>query len=86
MSQNPPFMKLEPADGRITPSQPTDPNDFLSPDNPAMILPLILLSVLWRRSGGVSARQRGMARRGSGVRHLRLRAAVDVEPARERFV
>ncbi len=44
MSQNPPLMKLEPADGRITPSQPTDPNDFLSPDNPAMILPLILLS------------------------------------------
>jgi len=44
MSQNPPLMKLEPADGSISPSQPADPNDFLSPDNPAMILPLTLLS------------------------------------------
>jgi M6 family metalloprotease-like protein len=44
MWQNPPLMKLEPADGSIAPSQPADPNDFLSPDNPAMILPLTLLS------------------------------------------
>jgi hypothetical protein len=66
MSQNPPLMKLEPADGSIAPSQPADPNDFFSPDNPAMILPLTLLSyfgegqevfrldnVAWR-NGGIS--------------------------------
>jgi hypothetical protein len=66
MSQNPPLMKLEPADGSIAPSQPADANDFFSPDNPAMILPLTLLSyfgegqevfrldnVAWR-NGGIS--------------------------------
>jgi len=39
MGQDPPILKLEPADGTIAPGQPTDPNDFFSPVNAAMILP-----------------------------------------------
>ena len=30
MSQDPPLLKLEPADGNIQPGQSTDPNDFVS--------------------------------------------------------
>jgi hypothetical protein len=44
MSQDPPILKLEPADGNISPSQPTDPNDFFSPDNPSMIQPIAFFS------------------------------------------
>ncbi len=64
MGQDPPIMKLEPADGRIMPSEPTDPYDFVSPDNPAAAYPSILRSyfgggqevfridnVVWRDGG-----------------------------------
>jgi hypothetical protein len=44
MSQNPPILKLEPADGNIQPGQSTDPNDFYSPDNPSMIRPGVFFS------------------------------------------
>jgi hypothetical protein len=44
MSQNPPLMKLEPADGAIAPGEPTQADDFLSPENPYMILPMVLTS------------------------------------------
>jgi hypothetical protein len=44
MSQDPPILKLEPADGNILPSRPTDPNDFYSPDNPWMIQPGVFFS------------------------------------------
>jgi hypothetical protein len=44
MWQDPPILKLEPADGAILPSQPVDPHDFASPDNPAAIYPIVLYS------------------------------------------
>jgi hypothetical protein len=66
MSQDPPILKLEPADGTVLPSQPTDPNDFFSPDNASMIQPAMFSSyigdgqevfrldhVAWR-NGGIS--------------------------------
>ena len=41
MSQDPPLVKLEPADQLIAPHEPFDPDDFLSPDTPAMFLPFV---------------------------------------------
>ena len=42
--QNPPLIKMEPADGSIVPGVPIDPNDLASPDNPAMVSPFVLWS------------------------------------------
>jgi hypothetical protein len=44
MWQDPPIVKLEPADGHITPGAPLDPLDFLYPENPVMLRPLVLRS------------------------------------------
>ena len=44
MWQDPPLVKLEPADGEIAPSEPLDPNDFISPDNPALKRPFVVRS------------------------------------------
>ena len=52
-NQDPPIVKVEPADGSITPSSVTDPYDFLYPGNARWTPPLILYP-LWRRDGGVS--------------------------------
>jgi M6 family metalloprotease-like protein len=64
MGQDPPVVKLEPADGTIAPNQPLDPNDFVYPENPELLRPLILRSyygdrdavfqienVVWRDGG-----------------------------------
>jgi hypothetical protein len=66
MAQDPPIVKLEPADGSIQPSQPLDVNDLASPDNPLLLRPMVLFSyygdnqevfrienVAWR-DGGIS--------------------------------
>ncbi len=52
MSQNPPIVKLEPADGSIQPSQPLDVNDLASPENPLLFgrWPSIRISIMARRS------------------------------------
>jgi hypothetical protein len=44
MSQNPPIVKVEPADGSITPSRPTDPYNFVYPGNPYWTPPMVLYS------------------------------------------
>ena len=44
MAQNPPIVKLEPADGYIRPGGPLDPADFVYPDNPALLRPLVVRS------------------------------------------
>jgi carbohydrate binding protein with CBM6 domain len=43
-TQDPPIVKVEPADGSITPSSVTDPYDFLYPGNARWTAPLILYS------------------------------------------
>ncbi len=62
-SQNPPMVALEPADGMIRPNEPMDLRDFVHPDNPALLRPLVLRSyygdqevvrldnVVWRNGG-----------------------------------
>jgi hypothetical protein len=44
MWQDPPLMKLEPADGSAVPGTGADPGNFFHPDNPAMILPMTFRS------------------------------------------
>lgn len=45
MWQDPPILKLEPADGSIRPgNEPIDVNDFLSPGNPHQVRPMVLSS------------------------------------------
>ena len=44
MWQDPPLVKLEPADGEIAPNQPLDPNDFISPENPELSRPFVVRS------------------------------------------
>lgn len=44
MWQDPPLIKLEPADGNIRPEHGLDPQDFFYPENPAMVLPMVLRS------------------------------------------
>jgi M6 family metalloprotease-like protein len=44
MGQYPPIVKVEPADGNIPTSHPTDPFDFLYPGNPSWTPPLALYS------------------------------------------
>jgi hypothetical protein len=44
MWQDPPLVKLEPADGTNAPNQPLDPNDFLYPGNPGLTAPFIARS------------------------------------------
>ncbi len=44
MWQDPPVVKLEPADGDIQPNQPLDPHDFAYTENPALLRPMILQS------------------------------------------
>jgi hypothetical protein len=44
MWQDPPIVKLEPADGRIAPEQALDPYDFVYPENPALLRPLVFRS------------------------------------------
>ena len=44
MWQDPPVVKLEPADGRIVPNEPLDPNDFVYPENPLLLRPMVLRS------------------------------------------
>ena len=39
MWQDPPIVKLEPADGINAPNEPLDPNDFLYPENPELLRP-----------------------------------------------
>jgi hypothetical protein len=64
MWQDPPLVKLEPADGSIQPEHAIDPHDFLYPENPAMRLPMMFRSyyhdgdevfridsVAWRNGG-----------------------------------
>jgi hypothetical protein len=64
MWQDPPLVKLEPADGEIAPNQALDPNDFISPENPELRRPFVVRSyyddrdeifridnVVWRDDG-----------------------------------
>ena len=44
MAQDPPVLKLEPADGHIVPGAPLNPADFAYPENAAMLRPLVLRS------------------------------------------
>jgi hypothetical protein len=44
MWQDPPLVKLEPADGFNAPNQVLDPDDFLYPENPDMLRPFTLRS------------------------------------------
>jgi M6 family metalloprotease-like protein len=44
MAQDPPVVKVEPADGRITPGVPTDPYDMVYPGNPYWTPPMVLRS------------------------------------------
>ncbi len=44
MWQDPPIVKLEPADGEIQPNQPLDPDDFAYPENPRLLRPMIVRS------------------------------------------
>ena len=44
MWQDPPIVKLEPADGDIVPDSPLDPHDFVSPENPALLRPMVVRS------------------------------------------
>jgi hypothetical protein len=64
MWQDPPLVKLEPADEEIAPNQALDPNDFIFPENPELPRPFVLRSyyddrneifridnVVWRDDG-----------------------------------
>jgi hypothetical protein len=66
MSQDPPLLKLEPADGNIQPGQSTDPNDFYSPDNSSMIHPGIFFSYVG--DGPEVFRLDNLAWRNGGIR------------------
>jgi M6 family metalloprotease-like protein len=44
MSQNPPIVKLEPADGRISHDDGLNQADFVSPDNPELLQPMLVRS------------------------------------------
>ena len=44
MWQDPPIVKLEPADGDIVPNSPLDPHDFVYPENPALLRPMAVRS------------------------------------------
>ena len=44
MWQDPPIVKLEPADGHIVPDSPLDPHDFVYPENPALLRPMAVRS------------------------------------------
>ena len=44
MWQDPPLVKLEPADGEIAPNQALDPNDFIYPENPELNRPFVVRS------------------------------------------
>jgi hypothetical protein len=44
MFQDPPIVKLEPADGSIKPGGPLDPADFVYPGNPGLLQPMVLRS------------------------------------------
>lgn len=70
MWNDPPIVKLEPADGRITPgNESIDVNDFVFPENPHLLQPLALRSYF----GGVEiVRISNVTRRDEGV-------AFDVE-------
>jgi len=64
MWQDPPIVKIEPADGIIAPNEELDPNDFLYPENPELLRPFVVRSyyddrenvfridnVVWRDGG-----------------------------------
>jgi M6 family metalloprotease-like protein len=64
MGQDPPLVKLEPADGGIVPNQEVDPNDYAYPENLVLLRPMVLRSyyndrdevfrienVVWRDGG-----------------------------------
>ena len=64
MWQDPPLVKLEPADGEIAPNEALDPNDFILPKNPELRRPFVVRSyyddrneifridnVVWRDDG-----------------------------------
>ena len=61
MWQDPPLVKLEPADGEIAPNQALDPNDFIFPENPELPRPFVLRSVLRRPQRDLPHRQRRVA-------------------------
>ena len=67
MAQDPPIVKLEPADGHIRPGGPLDPADFVYPENPGLLRPLVVQSVLRSRTGDLPARKRVLARQRSCI-------------------
>jgi hypothetical protein len=44
MWQDPPIVKLEPADGNISPDEGLNETDFVYPDNPSLVRPMVVRS------------------------------------------
>ncbi len=65
MGQNPPIVKLEPADGSIQPSQPLDVHDLASPENPLLLRPMAVYSYFG--DGQEAFRLENVSRRGNGI-------------------
>ena len=65
MAQDPPIVKLEPADGSIQPSQPLDVNDLASPEDPLLLRPMAVYSYFG--DGQEFFRLENVARRGNGI-------------------